>query len=111
MYNHEQISKRVLSVTKGETIYSVAKKLDISKSTISVTLNGTNGWGLHTLIKIAEHYKVSLDWLVFGERNKGLEEEIVRLKKLNSELTDTLKTMRENILISLGEVKEKSCRK
>ena len=65
----EEIGKRIRDLRKkrGEKQKDLAELLSATQNSISKVENGTSGLSLANLIKVAEHYNVSLDYLCKGE--------------------------------------------
>ncbi len=63
------ISERIrqLLENRGITAYRLCKDLDIDDSTYSRSIRTANTWKTAHLVKIADYFKVGLDWLVKGE--------------------------------------------
>ena len=63
------ISNRIrqLLENRGITAYRLCKDLDIDDSTYSRSIRTANTWKTAHLVKIADYFKVGLDWLVKGE--------------------------------------------
>ncbi len=63
------ISNRIrqLLENRGISAYRLCKDLEIDDSTYSRSIRTENTWKSAHLIKIADYFKVSLDWLLKGE--------------------------------------------
>ncbi len=63
------ISERIRQLldNRGITAYRLCKDLDIDDSTYSRSIRTANTWKTAHLVKIADYFKVGLDWLVKGE--------------------------------------------
>lgn len=68
-YDLQNISGRIarLMSSKGHSLYDLAKKAGISPSTLTGSFP-KNTWSSKNLIKIANLYRVSLDWLQSGKQ-------------------------------------------
>ena len=67
--------------------YALAKKIGTSESTIANWLNGTATPKMDSIIKMAELFNVSTDYLLLGVKTTLTEEE-KKLVSLIAELTD-----------------------
>jgi len=80
------ISNRIkqLLENRGISAYRLCKDLDIDDSTYSRSIRTENTWKTAHLIKIADYFKVSLDWLLKGEAfSREVQKE---LKEINQKL-------------------------
>ena len=80
------ISERIrqLLENRGISAYRLCKDLEIDDSTYSRSIRTANTWKSAHLIKIADYFKVSLDWLLKGENfAKEVQKE---LKEINSKV-------------------------
>lgn len=57
---------KLLRITQKEVQAELAAALDVSRSHITNIENGRDAASLETLIAIADHYGVSLDWILRG---------------------------------------------
>jgi|GEM_PF-2613083 len=69
IYNNSDVSGRLLALLQASNTsrYKLAKAVDINESTLSKAINGKSNFGLDVLVKIANHFKVSIDWLISGK--------------------------------------------
>lgn len=75
---------RQLLENRGITAYRLCKDLDIDDSTYSRSIRTANTWKTAHLVKIADYFKVSLEWLVKGET---FAKEVQReLKEVNTKV-------------------------
>jgi transcriptional regulator with XRE-family HTH domain len=116
------ITDRVLSIIKARGIsnYRLSKDAGIHEASLSGYSRNLNDWNIETLTKIAQYFRVSLDWLINGEaKNSEVQEsgqtypEYTRLKltvkkqiERIEELEDENKRLRQALLIMLGEDKK-----
>ena len=80
------ISERIkqLLENRGISAYRLCKDLDIDDSTYSRSVRTDNTWKTAHLIKIADYFKVGLDWLLKGENfAKEVQKE---LKEINTKV-------------------------
>lgn len=80
------ISNRIkqLLENRGISAYRLCKDLEIDDSTYSRSIRTDNTWKSAHLIKIADYFKVSLDWLMKGENfAKEVHKE---LKEINTKV-------------------------
>jgi repressor LexA len=80
------ISERIrqLLENRGISAYRLCKDLEIDDSTYSRSIRTANTWKSAHLIKIADYFKVSLDWLLKGENfAKEVQKE---LKEINTKV-------------------------
>jgi repressor LexA len=80
------ISERIrqLLENRGISAYRLCKDLEIDDSTYSRSIRTANTWKSAHLIKIADYFKVSLDWLLKGENfAKEVHKE---LKEINTKV-------------------------
>lgn len=80
------ISNRIrqLLENRGISAYRLCKDLEIDDSTYSRSIRTDNTWKSAHLIKIADYFKVSLDWLLKGE---NFAKEVQRdLKEINTKV-------------------------
>jgi repressor LexA len=80
------ISNRIkqLLENRGISAYRLCKDLDIDDSTYSRSIRTENTWKTAHLIKIADYFKVGLDWLLKGENfTKEVQKE---LKEINTKV-------------------------
>ncbi len=80
------ISERIrqLLENRGISAYRLCKDLEIDDSTYSRSIRTANTWKSAHLIKIADYFKVSLDWLLKGEAfSREVQKE---LKEINQKL-------------------------
>lgn len=95
----KETTARILKLMSDKKIsaYRLCKDCGIPTSSFSQIKNkGTVDWKVDHLKAIARYFKVSLDWLVNGEKatvtvNKSLEKQIYKFKKENTELREQLK--------------------
>ncbi len=66
MFNKEIFAKRLIKLRKSKNISALflAQKVGVSKSAISQFENAVNYPHCNTLIKLADYFDVSLDYLV-----------------------------------------------
>jgi len=95
-------------IGKG-SIYALAKAIGVSESVFSNFFAGKANLGLNVLVKVAQYYKVSLDWLVFGKETelKPLREENIRLRNEIEQWRETADTLRKVNIELLKGVKKK----
>lgn len=75
---------RQLLENRGISAYRLCKDLEIDDSTYSRSIRTDNTWKSAHLIKIADYFKVSLDWLMKGENfAKEVHKE---LKEINTKV-------------------------
>lgn len=69
IFDNKQITNRINTLMQANqvTSYKLAGILDISQATLSRNLNGLRDWSGDTMIKIAEHFKVPIEWLLHGK--------------------------------------------
>lgn len=80
------ISNRIkqLLENRGISAYRLCKDLEIDDSTYSRSIRTENTWKSAHLIKIADYFKVSLDWLLKGETfSREVQKE---LKEINQKI-------------------------
>jgi repressor LexA len=80
------ISERIRQLLENRSIsaYRLCKDLEIDDSTYSRSSRTANTWKTAHLIKIADYFKVSLDWLLKGE---NFAKEVQReLKEVNQKV-------------------------
>lgn len=86
-----------LKMLRGETPLSeIAESIKMSKATLSKYENGKIEPGLRTLIKLADYFGVTLDWICgLGERDSiqvKVDKEMINVvKKLNDSNIDVEK--------------------
>jgi len=80
---------KALMESRGYTAKSLAEELNFVPSTVSRYLTGIRQPDLPYVLKIAEHFNVSIDWLMgnCGEKYDVLPEEYQRLIRLYSVAT------------------------
>jgi repressor LexA len=75
---------RQLLENRGISAYRLCKDLEIDDSTYSRSIRTENTWKSAHLVKIADYFKVSLDWLLKGESfSREVQKE---LKEINQKL-------------------------
>lgn len=79
---------KFLRTEKGENLEKVAKYLDVSIQTISNYENGKREMTPETIIKLAEYFKVTTDYLL-GKSDIRNTEEIKNIKFANAGGLDT----------------------
>ncbi len=77
------ISERIkqLLENRGISAYRLCKDLEIDDSTYSRSSRTANTWKSAHLVKIADYFKVSLDWLMKGESfSREVQKDLKELK-------------------------------
>ncbi len=87
MYSNKLINERIRKLIGKEAMNVVSRKLGFSQFVLSEHFkNNERDWSLYLLDKICTHYKVSLDWLVFGEGDcaEQIKENLLLKDKIRS---------------------------
>lgn len=92
---------KALMDSRGYSAKSLAEDLNCVPSTVSRYLTGIRQPDLPYVLKIAEHFNVSIDWLMgnCGEKYDVLPEEYQRLIRLYSVATEADRNV-VNVLLS-----------
>lgn len=96
---------RELRLEKGMTILDVSLELDVSYSTIQQYETGTNEPNIAMLVKLAEFYNVTIDYLVGHSpvREPLTDEDLVLAQQLRHLKNPVAK---EAVTTLLGEIRE-----
>ena len=62
--NNEKVIERLKEVFQGESQEKVAERLNITQSTVSKILRGSQALSLEMAYLIGDRYEVSVDWLI-----------------------------------------------
>ncbi|GMU99345.1 MAG: hypothetical protein AMXMBFR51_20800 [Ignavibacteriota bacterium] len=111
---NRQVSSRIQKFLEERNItaYSLMKELGINKSTFYMCLQGERDWNIDNLIKIADYFDISLDYLIRGDESKPKspdEEKIRQLEEENYRLRDIIS--RITALTQSVEIKKNTKRK
>lgn len=87
-----------LRAAKKEVQAELAAALDVSRSHITNIENGKDAASLETLIAIATHYGVSLDWLICGVGSMEAEVMTPQERALLTFYRDLPAQARENVI-------------
>lgn len=92
---NRQVSSRLQEILSERdiTAYALMKELGINKSTFYMCLQGERDWSIENLIKIADYFNVSIDYLIRGDKEKPRlpdEEKIKQLEEENRHLRDSI---------------------
>ena len=88
--NKIQFSKnlRQLLGEKNLSLHQLSKLNNINKSSLHNYLNGVVPRGLESAVKLALFFDVSLDELVFGRSQKGVDPNEIKLHSLEGVIRD-----------------------
>lgn len=111
---NRHISGKIVKLIEDRrlTAYQLMMDLQINKSTFYRCLNGERDWSIENLIKIADYFHVSLDFLIRidpvepDKRVKQLEEEKQELQEENERLRSFVSRSAE--LLNQVEILKKS---
>lgn len=111
---NRQVSSRLQIFLKERNItaYALMKELGINKSTFYMCLQGERDWNIDNLIKIADYFNVSIDYLIRGDESKSKspdEEKIRQLEDENYRLRDIISQI--TALIQSVDIKKNTKRK
>lgn len=84
-----------LKSARGKSNYEIAKEAGIPYATIdALNRRGHQGVRLQTVVKLAEYFNVSLDWLVYGSEEVNMERgRLIDVAKLALECADAMQEM------------------
>lgn len=110
-----EISNRIKQCRNkiGLTQEEVAEKIGLTYSSYTKIENGLVGLSIETLLKIAEFYDISLDFLIYGGKdNKVNSSDVSKIKKLinlleKSGVNNTINVL-ENLMNMIQKDKEKN---
>jgi transcriptional regulator with XRE-family HTH domain len=106
----DAIGNRVKSliIERDGSIYALCEAINYDKSGFSKFLRGKTIVGADVIAKISYRYKVSTDYIYFGNETSIEKEQtkiIVDLKKQIEEYKNTIKTLKESMVLLLGDTK------
>lgn len=92
VYNIKETADRIrqLRISRGYTQETTAELIGVERSYLSRIETGANGCSIDTLVRLAEIYDVSLDYLVSGKDTDGK-----RLKGIIDTIVEQLHILRE----------------
>lgn len=99
-YNVEASARRIkeLRISKGLTQSEAAEKMGFSLSGYRKLEQGKNGGSVDSLIVVAEFYRVSLDYLVYGEERDYISDLLAELTESQRKVVwATMENLIENM--------------
>lgn len=105
MYDNKAVSERILTLmkSKGMTKYKLSVESGVSETNLNSYFNRDSKWSIENLMKIADYFNVSLDYLARGETKDFTKDyvkiiaekdaEILKLKKDKLTLAETIKKL------------------